>query len=620
MSRRLPVVAAALAALVAALPASAGAPAATTGPATSIGARSAIVSGTVHPGGKSTTWVIEYGTTSALGSRSETRSAGNGTSAVDVSLQLNGLATGVTYQYRVVATNEDGTTRGASMTFTTRGAPEVRSGAAGAIGPGAANLGGTVDPNGRATGWWIEYGTTSRYGNRTETRSAGSGTAPVGVSVRVGGLTAGVTYHFRLVAANDIGTTAGSDVSFRTDSAPNVSTGGADAITPSSARVSGRVDPRGRGTVAWFEYGSTDKLGNRTGDINAGFARGASTQRATIGGLQPGTTYHYRVVARSDAGTTYGQIRTFRTSAGPLATTGAATLVGLTVTLTGTVDPVGRATTAWFELGPTTAYGTRTVAKPVGSGRGAVAVSETVAGLTPGTEYHVRLVAQSSAGTTPGADVVFRTAGLPTVGRASASEISLGRALIRVDVASGGLETQVWVEFGRGGALTARTAAVRLPASGSATRVSFRLTGLAPGRRYGFRIVAASAAGTATGTTSSFGTAARPRDDRGRLLRCTVVGTNGPDRLVGTSRRDVICGLGGADMLIGLGKDDILVGGPGNDYLRPGGGRDRVLGGAGNDFVAARDGAADVVMGGPGNDRGRLDRRLDRVRSLSGVS
>ena len=115
MSRRLPVVAAALAALVAAVPASADAPAATTGPATSIGARSAIVGGTVDPGGKSTTWAIEYGTTSAFGSRGDTRSAGNGTAAVDVSYQLTGLSTGVTYHYRVVATNDDGTTRGAGM-------------------------------------------------------------------------------------------------------------------------------------------------------------------------------------------------------------------------------------------------------------------------------------------------------------------------------------------------------------------------------------------------------------------------------------------------------------------------------------------------------------------------
>lgn len=617
MSRRVAVASAAFLALVAAVPAHAEPPAATTGTATSVGARSAIVSGAVDAGGESTSWYVEYGTSTAYGARTEARSAGNGTAAVDVSQQLTGLSTGVTYHYRLVATNADGSSRGADQVFRTRGAPEVRTAAAWAIGPDAANVGGTVDPNGRATGWWIEYGTSRRYGHRTDTRSAGSGVSPVSVSLRLGGLQAGETYHYRLVAANDIGTTAGADVAFRTDSAPSVATAGVDSITTSSARVSGRVDPRGRGTVAWFEYGATTRLGSRTGDVDAGFARRASTVRTTIGGLQPGTAYHYRVVARSDAGTVYGRIRSFRTSAGPLATTGAASLSGLAVTLTGTVDPVGRATSWWFELGPTTSYGTRTLTRSAGSGRGAVAVSETVTGLTPGAEYHARLVAQSSAGTTHGADVAFRTAGPPTIGKATASGISLARALIRVDVASGGLETQVWVEFGRGGSFATRTAAVRLPATAGSTGVSFRLTGLSPGRRYGFRVVAASVAGTTTGSSATFGTASRPRDDRGRLLRCTIVGTNGPDRLVGTWRRDVICGLGGGDMLVGLGGDDVLVGGPGNDYLRPGTGRDRVMCGTGNDFVAARDGRGDVVLGGAGRDRGRLDPRRDLSLSLA---
>jgi hypothetical protein len=189
--------------------------------------------------------------------------------------------------------------------------------------------------------------------------------------------------------------------------------------------------------------------------------------------------------------------------------------------------------------------------------------------------------------------------------------ISLARARIRAAVAPGALDTQVWVEFGRRGATSGRTAARLLPAAGSARTVTFWLSGLQPGRRYSFRVVAASAAGTTTGPTLTFGTAPRPRDERGRLLRCTIVGTNGPDLLVGTRRRDVICGLGGADQLVGLGGDDILVGGPGADYLRPGGGRDRVLGGAGNDLVLSRDGSTDVVIGGPGRDRGRLDRRID---------
>ena len=237
-------------------------------------------------------------------------------------------------------------------------------------------------------------------------------------------------------------------------------------------------------------------------------------------------------------------------------------------------------------------------------------MSESLAGLTPGADYHVRLVARSSAGTTRGADVTFRTAGVPVVGRSAVSGVSLARARIDADVATSGLETSVWIEVFRRGAFVSRTGTLTLPAAGGAGRVSLRVAGLAPGTRYSFRVVARNVAGTATGSSASFGTAARPRDEHGRLLRCTIVGTNGPDRLVGTGRRDVICGLGGADVLVGRGGNDVLVGGPGNDYALPGTGRDVVLAGAGNDFVARARRAA-------GPDRRRV-RRGSRRGSTGG--
>ena len=597
-------------------PAFAKQPGVVTGAATSVGARSAVVSGRVDPGGESTSWYVEYGKTTAYGSRTEARSAGNGTSAVDVSEQLRGLETGLTYHYRVVASNGSGAARGADATLTTLGQPEVATSAAWALGPSAATVGGSVDPNGRTTGWWIEYGTSTRYGSRTDTRSAGAGTGPAAVSVRLEKLQAGVEYHFRLVASNDLGTVRGADRAFRTDPAPAVATGGVDGVSVSSARVNGIVDPRGRGTVAWFEYGTSTKLGNRTPDQAV-----ASRVRiyAPIGGLQPGTKIYFRVVARSDAGTTAGTTRAFSTSAGPLATTGAAQVSGTSVVLTGNVDPVSRATEWWFELGPSTTYGTSTVLRSAGSGRGAVAVSETIAGLTPATEYHVRLVARSSAGTTRGADAVFRTAGLPVVGRASASAISLTRGSLGADVQTSGLETRVWVELGRG-ALSRRSNVVVLPAGSTGARVSIRVGGLAPGARYTFRLVATNLVGTATGPNASFGTAARPLDERGHPVRCTITGTNGPDRLVGTRGRNVICGLGGNDVIVGLGGDDVLVGGPGADYVVPGAGRDRILGGLGNDFVLARDSRADVVFGGLGFDRVRMDRKLDFAQSASRIA
>src|SRR5256885_12754655 len=64
---------------------------------------------------------------------------------------------------------------------------------------------------------------------------------------------------------------------------------------------------------------------------------------------------------------------------------------------------------------------------------------------------------------------------------------------------------------------------------------------------------------------------------------CTIVGTEGRDRLHGTSRADVICGLGGNDRIFTDGGNDVILGGPGNDVL---------LGGRGNDQIDAGPGWA----------------------------
>jgi hypothetical protein len=109
--------------------------------------------------------------------------------------------------------------RAATRRSLTTGAPAVQTGAAQAVGASGATLTGTVDPNGRATSWYFEYGTSTRYGSRTTSRDAGSGADPGSVSIGVGGLDPGATYHFRLVARSSDGTAQGADASFRTSGA-----------------------------------------------------------------------------------------------------------------------------------------------------------------------------------------------------------------------------------------------------------------------------------------------------------------------------------------------------------------------------------------------------------------
>lgn len=73
----------------------------------------------------------------------------------------------------------------------------------------------------------------------------------------------------------------------------------------------------------------------------------------------------------------------------------------------------------------------------------------------------------------------------------------------------------------------------------------------------------------------------------------TIRGTDGPDRLVGTRRRDVIDALGGKDTIRGRDGRDVLCGGRGNDRIRGGARRDVLWGGPGDD----------ELQGGPGKDR-----------------
>jgi len=75
----------------------------------------------------------------------------------------------------------------------------------------------------------------------------------------------------------------------------------------------------------------------------------------------------------------------------------------------GTVNPSAQATTAHFEYGTTTAYGSSTPDIGVPAGLEAVAVSAELAGLAPSATYHVRLVASNPDGTASSDDASFTT-------------------------------------------------------------------------------------------------------------------------------------------------------------------------------------------------------------------
>jgi hypothetical protein len=320
----------------------AAAPTAITGPVSAVGTTTATATGTVNPNGQSTSWYFEYGTSTGYGKKTSTKSAGSGTAGVRVSGALTGLAPGTTYHYRLVATSGGGTARGADGIFTTSSAPVAATGTARGVTTTSATLTGSVDANGRATTWYFEYGTSTGYGSKTAARSAGSGTTAKGVSTPVSSLRPGRLYHYRLVATSDAGTSRGANRSFSTAGPPVVRTGSALEIGPTTARPTGSVNPQGRRTTWYFQYGPTTRYGSRTPDRNAGSSFRDQAVSAPISRLRTGATYHYRLVAGNNVGTARGADLTFTTTGVTLAARASRVVYGRAVMLTGAV-PTGRA-------------------------------------------------------------------------------------------------------------------------------------------------------------------------------------------------------------------------------------------------------------------------------------
>src|SRR5205814_2012996 len=96
-----------------------------------------------------------------------------------------------------------------------------------------------------------------------------------------------------------------------------VVTGRADAVTTTSARLTGFVNPNGNGTSVSFHYGTTTSYGRATPTVPVGDGTSAIAAAARVTHLRPSTLYHYRLVAVNSAGTAVGADATFRTRLAP---------------------------------------------------------------------------------------------------------------------------------------------------------------------------------------------------------------------------------------------------------------------------------------------------------------
>ena len=210
--------------------------------------------------------------------------------------------------------------------------PVVTTNPASGIGETQATLYGSVTSTKGPLSVWAELGkSASDLYFSTAPSNYGSRTA-VAYSKKIIKLEPNTTYYFRIVAQNPDGKTVGSLLSFRTKSSGggtssgssdstssgSAPTGGMDNQSPgvttmfainimhNSLTFNGYVLPQGSNTYRWFEWGTTQMLGNRSGYEFAGTQ--PNNFSFTITGLNAGTTYYVRAVAQNNAGIVQGSI------------------------------------------------------------------------------------------------------------------------------------------------------------------------------------------------------------------------------------------------------------------------------------------------------------------------
>ena len=195
------------------------------------------------------------------------------------------------------------------------GSPSVSTGGASAVTHTTAVLNGTVNPHGAKTGYRFEWGLTPAYGAIGPLGSAGSGSSPTSVKLAISHLLPGTVYHFRLVALSRVGGAVGSDRTFKTAGhpPPYAATGPASAVSGSGATVTGIVNPNGVTTTWYFQYGVSTAYGFQTVPQALPAASTPLPVSQPLAGLQPGTIFHYRLVAINRGVTEYGNDATFMT-------------------------------------------------------------------------------------------------------------------------------------------------------------------------------------------------------------------------------------------------------------------------------------------------------------------
>jgi hypothetical protein len=278
--------------LLASAAAAASTPAVVSVAASRVRETSAQLNGTVNPDGSSTRYYFQWGLTSIYGDTGAAHSAGDGSRAVAIHEDASDLIPGTVYHYRLVAGNGYGISVGADRTLRTAGhpPPAVETGTATEVNANGATLTGAINPGGQATTWYMQWGTSTGYGQQTAPQKLTASSSPEDVAVSLEGLLApGTIYHYRLVATHGIAqaTTYGADATFMTFPSPRPLPGLRTRIRPHLVRrrpfvlsTSGAIGP-----------GSVPAAYACSGAVRVRFFNGRRRAATTYAGVQPDCTF-----------------------------------------------------------------------------------------------------------------------------------------------------------------------------------------------------------------------------------------------------------------------------------------------------------------------------------------